>query len=783
MKGRILNIMLVLVLAALPMAANAGRSEAQQATDQALPAPSLIEESPAPDAEFNSSPVLFIENAGQWDDGARFQVWGGPATTVWLAEDAIWITVLEARETSRPVDRGADPALRRSSENQEELAPRRGVNIKLSFVGANPQPRMETFQRLDTTVSYFLGDDSEQWRPAVPVWGRVRYLALYPGIDLEVTGEDGRLAPRVIAAAGADLSALQLRVEGAEEAAIEGAMLRLRAAGRDIAWPLLQAGEPAGAVAVRPRGAGIFDIALPFAPSTAASPPTARPEIPADNPADLLYSTFLGGSSYDGGYAIAVDGAGSAYVTGWTESSDFPATPGAFDRSHNGDLDAFVAKLNPAGSGLAYATFLGGNYHDYGRAIAVDGAGSAYVTGDTSATNFPTTPGAFDTSYHGGRDAFVAKLNPAGSGLAYATFLGGSDGDRGDAIAVDGTGSVYVTGDTESSDFPATPGAFDRSHNGYVDAFVVKLNPAGSGLAYATFLGGRYYDFGYAIAVDGTGSAYVAGWTDSSDFPTTPGAFDRSYHGSGDAFVVKLNPAGSGLAYATFLGGSVDDGGRGIAVDGAGSAYVTGVTYSSDFPTTPGAFDRSYNGWYDVFVAKLNPAGSDLAYATFLGGSIDDIGTAIAVDGAGSAYVAGYTRSGDFPTTPGAFNTSHNGGDDVFVVKLNPAGSVLAYATFLGGSSYDGSHAIAVDGAGRAYVTGYTWSSDFPTTPGAFDRSHNGSFDAFVAKLAVTKRHLYLPLVLRRFPAIPDAPVLNAITPPGPIRATTSPGALQPTPL
>ena len=489
---------------------------------------------------------------------------------------------------------------------------------------------------------------------------------------------------------------------------------------------------------VQPSGAQVFDVDAPFAaPDAKPQSAIASPQSVTDNPADLRYSTYLGGG-YDFGYGIAVDGAGSAYVTGYTLSGDFPTTPGAFDTSYNGvSSDAFAVKLNPAGSGLAYATFLGGSSGEWGYAIAVDGVGSAYVTGYTVSTNFPATAGAFDTSLNY-RDAFAVKLNPAGSGLVYATYLGGIDFEDGYAIAVDVAGSAYVTGYTDSTDFPTTPGAFDTSY-GNVDAFVVKLNPTGSGLIYATFLGGGGYDYGYGIAVDGAGSAYVTGYTQSSDFPTTPGAFDTSYNGSMDAFVVKLNPAGSGLAYATFLCGGRFDKGYAIAVDGAGSAYVTGHTLSSDFPTTPGAFDTSHNSYNreDAFAVKLNPAGSGLVYATFLGGSIEEWGYGIAVDGAGSAYVTGYTRSSDFPTTPGAFDTSHNGGeDDAFAVKLYPAGNGLAYASFLGGSDKDQGRAIAVDGAGSAYMTGSTSSRDFPTTPGAFDRNC-GPTCGFAVMLAV----------------------------------------------
>ncbi len=420
------------------------------------------------------------------------------------------------------------------------------------------------------------------------------------------------------------------------------------------------------------QAAGLDSQGDALALTAPAGSQPVRTLAPADDPGALIYSTFLGGSSGDYGYAIAVDAEGRAYVTGQINSSNFPTTPGAFDPTHNGGNDAFVAKLNSTGSALDYATFLGGSNDDHGYAIAVDAEGRAYVAGITYSSDFPTTPGAFDPSYNGD-DAFVAKLNAAGSALDYATFLGGSNGDHGYAIAVDAEGRAYVAGITYSGDFPTTPGAFDPSYNGD-DAFVAKLNAAGSALDYATFLGGSNDDLGLAIAVDAEGRAYVAGWTGSSDFPTTPGAFDPSYNGGFfDAFVAKLNAAGSALDYATFLGGSNGDHGLAIAVDAEGRAYVAGWTVSSNFPTTPGAFDPSYNGGYaDAFVAKLNAAGSALDYATFLGGSNGDHGHAIAVDAEGRAYVAGGTRSSDFPTTPGAFDTSYNGGDsDAYVAMLS----------------------------------------------------------------------------------------------------------------
>ncbi|MCX6032879.1 MAG: SBBP repeat-containing protein [Chloroflexi bacterium] len=633
--------------------------------------------------------------------------------------------------------------------------PSKIVDLRLSFPGANPHPTIEPFARLDTHVSYFLGSDPAEWRPDVPVWGGVRYRDLYPGVDLEVSAAGGQWQWQLAASTPSPVATgegwgegVTLRVEGADAVALDGDALRLTTAAGDLTLPLLRA-EPLPVGRSNVQRANVqrlseqaFDVTTPFAPPH-VSPQSA---IRTPQSTGLIYGTYLGGSGEDTGYAIAVDAAGSAYVTGWVHSNDFPTTPGAFDTNIGGYRDAFVVKLDPAGSALAYATFLGGSLWDGGNAIAVDAAGSAYITGYTESSNFPTTPGAFDTSYNAGHDAngrhcnldaFVVELDPAGGALAYASFLGGNGCEDGNAIAVDAAGSAYVTGYTDSTDFPTTPGAFDTSYNAGYDAFVVKLAPAGSALAYATFLGGSGWDFGYAIAVDGAGNAYATGYTWFRDFPTTTGAFDTSFNGGdSDAFAIKLNPAGSALAYATFLGGSDTDEGYAIAVDGAGNAYATGYTWSRDFPTTTGAFDTSFNGGdSDAFAIKLDATGSRLAYATFLGGRGDDWGKGIVGDGAGSAYVTGWTDSSDFPTTPGALDTSFDGGSDAFVVRLDPAGSALAYATLLGGSDSDFATGTALDGAGNAYVTGWTWSSDFPTTTGTFDASYNGYVDAFVAKL------------------------------------------------
>src|ERR1019366_1036278 len=351
---------------------------------------------------------------------------------------------------------------------------------------------------------------------------------------------------------------------------------------------------------------------------------------------------------------------------------------------------------------LIYSTYLGGSWYDSGSAIAVDSAGNAYVTGVTNSTDFPTM-NPLQPANGGGYDAFVAKINPAGSALVYSTYLGGSGDDWGNGIAVDGAGNAYVVGQTASTDFPT----------------VNPLQPANGGGAYG-------------IAVDSAANAYVVGQTASTDFPTV-NPLQPIYGGGGDdAFVTKLNPTGSALVYSTYLGGSNGDGAYGIAVDSAANAYVTGITYSSDFPTKNPL--QGFESIEDVFVTKLNPAGSALVYSTYLGGSDSDLGNGIAVDNAGNAYVTGHTASTNFPTTPGAFQTTFGGNVDAFVTKLNPAGSAMVYSTYLGGSDYDSGSGIAVDSAGNAYVVGVTASTDFPTM-NPFQRFNDGYGDAFVAKI------------------------------------------------
>lgn len=458
----------------------------------------------------------------------------------------------------------------------------------------------------------------------------------------------------------------------------------------------------------------------------------------------MLYSTFIGGSSNDEGYSIAVDSSGSAYITGYTASANFPITVGAYDTSYNTNNDVFIAKLNPAGTGLIYSTYLGGSGDDRGYGIKVDNQGNACIAGFTVSNNFPVTINAYDTTYNaGGGDAFVSKINNTGSGLIYSTYLGSGNLDQGEGIALDTSGNIYITGFAYAGNYPVTNGAYDQTFNGYVDVFVTKLNPALTGtasLVYSTFLGGNYYDYGYAIDVDNVGNAYITGYTQSTNFPVTIGAYDTTFNGSfgtSEVFVSKLNATGSNLVYSTYFGGTGNDYGSAITVDTGKNSYITGYTASTDFPIIVGAFDTTYNGGsYDAFITKLNSTGATLVYSTYLGGTGSDSGNDIGLDNMGNAYVIGATASTNFPITVNGYDTAYNSGvNDIFFSKINTAGSTLKYSTFLGGTNDDGGLGIALTKGGNIYMTGYTASANFPTTITAFDTSYNGGRDVFVTKM------------------------------------------------
>jgi hypothetical protein len=685
-------------------------------------------------------PVYFEENQGQFDEKVLYFARGTNSYNLFLTvTEAVYVVSgpIPEIQGSR-----ADDVIDRHFENRD---PTEAVAVFMRLANGNESAGAEGNGELAHRTNYFKGNDESKWRTEIPNYGRVRINDVYDGIDVIWHGvEGGSVQYDFEVKPNADLRQIVWEIEGAEEVEVtnEGGLLVRTKYGeirqrKPIIYQKNGSDEVESRFVIQGYGHdGIFRVGFDLGEYDDAEDLTIEPP---DSFGGLAYSTFMGGNDTDNGYGIVIDPSGNAYVTGYARSPGFPTTPGVFDTTHNGNFDVFVSKLNATGTSLLYSTFIGGSVNDQGETIALDQAGNVYLTGLAASAEFPTTPGAYNQTYNGNGDIFVTKLNSSGSQLVYSTFIGGTNSDEtGYDIAIDASGDAFVVGSTTGAGYPTTPGAIDSSYNGGTfDVVVSRLNAAGSQLIYSTYIGGASLDQGRSIAVDTSGNAYIAGYTYSSNFPTTPGAFDRVFAAPEDAFVSKINPSGTAFVYSTFLGGNFDDQGFGVAIDPNGNAYVIGNTGSSSFPTTPGAFDTTFNGITDVFVSKLNAAGSQLVYSTFIGGNRDDQGRAITIDPSGNAYVTGWTVSTDYPTTADAYDRTYNGGlSDLFVSGLNASATQQLYSTFIGGTGGESGAAIALDLTGNAFVAGRTGSnSTYPVTPGAFDTTHNGEADVVVTKL------------------------------------------------
>jgi hypothetical protein len=663
-------------------------------------------------APYGRLPMAFELNRGQTDSAVRFLARGQGYGLYLTANEAVL-------------------SLRAPSSQSDTV-------VRMQIAGASPHARISGADELTGVSNYFVGNNPGHWHTNIPNYAKVKYTGVYPGVDLVYYGNQQSLEYDFVVAPGASPDAIALDFKGVQGLKVsEAGDLVLVTGNGDLVQhkPVIyqyvdgRRQPVSGGYVVRGMRAR-FQVSRYDHSQPLVIDPT------------LAYSTYFGGKDFDDGYSIAVDASGAAYVTGFIYSSDFPGVWG-HELPTRGNGDAFVAKLSHDGSQLVYSTILGGSGQDLGHGIAVDSKGGAYVTGYTHSQDFPTTRWSVQEKFlsTAGQNAFVAHLDAYGA-LSYSTYLGGSGSDVGQAIAVDSSDNAYVTGYTSSGNFPTTARAFQKSLKGLQNAFITKLNPSGTAIEYSTLLGGDDYDFGFGIAVNKAGNAYVTGTTYgifADTFPTTSNAYQAAASGSGDAFVSKLSADGSTLVYSTFLGGAGYDGGRGIALDTSGNAYVTGYTQSNTFPTTAGAAQTTLNGTEDAFVTKLNSDGSGLVYSTYLGGSGNDAGFGIAVGTNGYAYITGYTQSTDFPTTAAAIQTANGTGKEPFVAALNASGAQLAYSTYLGGSNGDGGYAIAVDPSNNAYVTGYTNSVDFPVTTGAYrtELTQGASQDAFIAKLSL----------------------------------------------
>lgn len=687
------------------------------------------------------------------------------------------------------------------------------ARVRTRIVNARAGVRLEAEDRLSGTANYFLGRE-QNWRANVPGFGRIRYHNVYPGIDLIFHGEQGRLEYDFVLSPHADPQAIRLELSGHQSLRIdEHGELVIETPAGEIRWKAPDVYQEVDGRRV--TAAGHFAI---------EGTKTVRFEIGKyDTGRSLIidpvlkYSTYIGGENNESVRGIALDSVGNIYVGGVSSSPDLPVTSSAYQPNfagrtalNNGQFtgDGFVAKFSPTGA-LLYLTYLGGSADDGIMAIAVDTLGNAYLTGGTNSTDFPTKNpyqsrlGGLSTPAPGTDDAFFAKLSPDGSTLLVSTYLGGNSNDIGLGIALDKAGNIYLCGATASPNFPvvnAVQQAFGAAGGEPIrhetdtvpewepgDAFIAKFDPTGTQLLFSTYLGGSQDDAALSIAVDAQSNVYVGGCTISYNFPTTPGAYQRNYGGAdtfnnpffslGDGFIAKYNTNTNTQVYSTYFGGLGDDCITGIAIDSTGAVYMTGTSNTVNLPTTTGAVQTRFGGYYsapfdiaqdfgDAFAGKLDPTGSKIQYLTYLGGSFNDGGTAIAVDSQGDAYVLGFTDSMDFPLAgvPMQTRLAGDGGvslylfyGDAFLAVLNPTGTQLLYSSYFGGNEDERPFGISLDGAGNVYLVGNTVSTNFPTTTGALQTKYGG----FKGHADGTPRGDAFVSVLSGFPTAP--PVITKV--------------------
>ncbi|MEW6733830.1 MAG: SBBP repeat-containing protein [Acidobacteriota bacterium] len=626
------------------------------------------------------------------------------------------------------------------TENTNDNRVTKATILRMKLLNANSSSHITGIEELPVKSNYLIGNDPHKWHTNITNYSKVHYENVYPGIDMVYYGNQRQLEYDFIVSPGADPEVIKLGFQGVNklEVDIQGDLI-LHAEGEKIHQhkPILYQKTNRGKQIIEGHYLLKSDteVGIQVAAYDTSLPLVIDPV--------LIYSTYLGGNNSENAPGsqgeITVDSLGNAYITGSTLSVNFPiasAVYSTYSGAGEGNFggDAFITKLNPAGRPI-FSTFLGGSNDDHGNDIAIDTNGNIYITGATISTNFPIKD-AIQPANAGSMDIFITKLSSAGNALIYSTYLGGSNYDRGYSIAVDSAYGAYISGGTKSNDFPRV-NARQPDYGGVLDGFVAKLHPTGSALIYSTYMGGSAFDECYGIAIDSDGNAYITGSTMSADFDVSDYWFQPHFGGNQDAFVFKLSPLGA-RSYSTFLGGSDDEDGMSIAVDSLGYAYVTGNTKSDNFPVQ-NAVQGARAAGYDAFVTKLVPSGSTLAYSTYLGGNGYDFGRDIIVDSSGNAYVSGNTSSNNFPLTGMPLQTTFGGmadiyGGDVFIIELTPTGSELLYSSYLGGSNDESGSGIAVTPNGIVYVTGYTTSTNFPTA-NPFQSANAGNMDGFVVRL------------------------------------------------
>ncbi|MCP4152125.1 MAG: hypothetical protein GY757_30570, partial [bacterium] len=549
---------------------------------------------------------------------------------------------------------------------------------RLVFRESNKRPEVVSLEETKHRVNYFMGQDKTKWKKNIPTSKAVLYKALYKNIDLKVYGIEKQI---------------------------------------EYDW------------IVKPGGR-VGDIVFEY---------KSVKSVEVDKEGNLVITTKFGKLSHKSPISYQdIDGKRKAVEVTFRkiEENVYGFQAGDYDKDFELVIDPLV---------LIYSTYLGGDENDIGKGLAVNSNGEACIVGNTLSENFPVMNAIQDSIdlQYGRTSLFISKLSATGNTLVFSTYLGGYGTDSVFRVACDNNDCIYLTGMTNSIDFPlASPVAsppYQATSGGNTDTFISKLSANGDELVYSTYVGRSAVDKGMGLAVDGNGCAYVCGVTVSSDFPTTASAFDTTFNGSSDGFILKLSPTGTSLIYSTFIGGNSLDYPHSIVLDNTGAAYITGYVSSTNYPTI-NAFQSRHAGGstvaLDAFITKLNPSGSDLVFSTYLGGYKDDRGFDIAVDGNGYVYITGNSKSSDFPTTENAYNDYLYG--NAFVTKLSADGSSLEYSTFFGGHGFNYGNGIAVDNYGCAIVAGTTDATDLPTYPfnNTFQSNNAGGDDVFIAKFS-----------------------------------------------
>jgi hypothetical protein len=681
----------------------------------------------------NEFPLSFIPNVGQTASSIHYQLHAAGGNVFFTPTEVIFtLFAPPARQEQTDISAIPKVSILDRASKQAEFS-----NVRQQFVGAQAIPRITGSFEQAGKVNYLLGSDPSHWFTNLPTYGEIVYQQLYPGIALHYDGADGQLKGTYTVAPGADPSQIRWRYDGIERVQVNketGDLIVTSSEGgvlveqRPVAWQMVDEQQMSVEVeyAVGSDGSVGFTLGA------------YNPSIPLVIDPTLIWSTYAGGSSYDRALNIATDSSGNVYITGETSSNNFTPIKNAVKDKFGGENDAFVMKINSAGNQILYSTYLGGSGYEWASGLTVDSSGSAYITGLTTSTNFPLEKPLQPSKPGGPQDAFVTKLSSDGSTLIFSTYLGGNAGqgsDGGTGTAIDAAGNVYVTGITNSTNFPLKNPLQPKYGGNPFDVFVSKISSDGQELLFSTYLGGSGDDQSYeGIALDNSNNIHITGFTNSNNFFGIDTQQNKYGGGSYDVFVSKINADGSSLLFSRYIGGSNTDQGSSIAVDdSSGSIYVVGNTSSDTLPAAHPS--RKNEGGGDVFIARLDNQGNNVLYSTFFGGSAYDVGRDVVVTNSGEVYIVGATSSDKFPLVKSLQN--YGGGSDAFLIKLNPETNEILYSTFFGGNGNDSGRGVSLSDSGSVYIAGSTSSSEnFPLAYALEGTYKGGDSDVFVAKIS-----------------------------------------------